>query len=212
MSPPLRIGLDFDNTLVCYDRIFFNEALKRGWIFGPSSTQKNWGKNQIREQVRGLFEGEVKWQTLQAEVYGPRMGEAVLMAGVGTFLQEAVAQKAELFIVSHKTQFARQDNKQSIDLRLRALAFMETHGFFAKNPMGLSPETVFFADTREQKVSIISQLGCDVFIDDLPEVFAQAAFPSTTKKILINPKGDGPTNGSYLSFRDWASIQSELFE
>jgi len=44
----MRVGLDFDNTLIRYDELFHNLALKQGLI--PDSVPPQ--KNKIRDHLR----------------------------------------------------------------------------------------------------------------------------------------------------------------
>ena len=65
------IGIDFDNTLVCYDRLFQQVALERGLI--PVDFPAN--KLEVRNHLRkiGL---ENEWTEMQGIVYGPQLNEA----------------------------------------------------------------------------------------------------------------------------------------
>jgi hypothetical protein len=206
----MRIGLDFDNTLVSYELLFFTAAGEKGWL-PENSLASDYSKNRVREQVRQLDDGEVKWQTLQAEVYGPRMSAAVLMPGAANFLKEAAHRRAELFIVSHKSQFARRDRDQKHDLRQVSLAWMSNMGFFIETGFAFGTEQVFFTTTRQEKVARIGQLRLDCFIDDLPEVFSEPGFPPQTERILFDPRAEAVANGPYRPFADWAAIHRELF-
>jgi hypothetical protein len=206
----MRIGLDFDNTLVSYDKLFIDAASAKGWIPALTTTTDAGGKIWVSNIVRQLADGEIKWQTLQAEVYGPRMNEAVLLDGVATFLQEAVRRKVEMFIVSHKTRFARRDTEKKSDLRLTALDWMDKTGFFTTDGFRFSRENIFFCATRKEKVDRIAKLNCDYFIDDLPEVFAEPGFPARTKQILIAPHGESNGSKTYKSFQAWTTIHREL--
>ena len=78
----MRIGIDFDNTIVGYDALFTEVARSHGLIPAEFSGTKK----QVRDTVRLLEAGEAAWQRLQAAVYGPRMGDALLIDGVGAFL------------------------------------------------------------------------------------------------------------------------------
>jgi hypothetical protein len=46
---------------------------------------------------------------------------------------------------------------------------------------------VSFELTKEAKVARIAALGCEAFIDDLPEIFASPDFPISTRRILFDP-------------------------
>ncbi len=96
------IGIDFDNTLVNYDRLIHSIALERGLI--PADTAKN--KKTIRDAIRRFPAGEIEWQRLQAVLYGPGMKEARLARGVKPFFELAGRCGARVYIISHKTEFA----------------------------------------------------------------------------------------------------------
>jgi len=60
---------------------------------------------------------------------------------------------------------------------------MEMNNFFQY----VSKTNIFFESTREKKIKRISQSGCNVFIDDLEEIFNEVAFPVNVRKILFTP-------------------------
>ena len=70
------IGVDFDNTIVQYDELMYEIAA--GWGAIPVGTPRN--KKQIRDCLRQKTNGEIVWQRLQAEAYGPRILEAASAA------------------------------------------------------------------------------------------------------------------------------------
>ena len=74
------IGLDFDNTIVCYDHVFYDVARERGLI--PEETEKS--KQGVRNYLRSNGQEEV-WITLQGLVYGPEMCQAKAFPGVLSF-------------------------------------------------------------------------------------------------------------------------------
>ena len=51
---PLRIGIDFDNTIACYDRLFAGLAAEIGVVAKA--------KQAVRDAVRMLPEGETRWR------------------------------------------------------------------------------------------------------------------------------------------------------
>jgi hypothetical protein len=202
----MPLGIDFDNTIVSYGRIFIEAARARGWVardFGGS-------KKQLRDVVRLLEDGEVKWQILQGEVYGRRMGEAQPFPGVIEFIRDARRRGLEMFIVSHKTQYSNYDQSK-VDLRIAALAWMEKNGFFDQTGLGFSREQVFFADTRAEKIARISALGCTVFIDDLEEVFADADFPASVTRVLFTSDG-AAVDQAIVVCKTWPDIARYVFE
>src|SRR5579862_1715508 len=95
----MRIGIDFDNTIVSYDALFHKVACERDLI--PPDTPVN--KVAVRDHLRRIGKEEL-WTELQGYVYGARMDEALAYPGVIEFLSGAAAAGHELAIVSHKTR------------------------------------------------------------------------------------------------------------
>jgi hypothetical protein len=202
----LLIGVDFDNTLVCYDRLFVQEALASGWFAGgPASTKKD-----VRDAVRAAGEeGEVRWQRLQARVYGHRMADADLMEGAGDFLRRCRERQIQVVIVSHKTRHAGLDPDQ-VDLRQAALSWMEGAGFFDQDSFALPRESVFFESTRLEKIARIARCGCSDFIDDLEEVFRENAFPDAVRRHLFAPQDGALPEGPFTAYRSWPEIADAI--
>jgi len=180
----MRVGIDFDNTIAGYDRLFVTAARERNWVAADFCGTKR----ELRDAVRLLPDGEIKWQMLQGEVYGQRMPEAVPFPGVIEFFKAARKGNLELFIVSHKTRHSAYDPSR-IDLRGAALRWLEANGFLGSSGFGLAHDRVFFEDTRADKIARIKAIGCEVFIDDLEEVFADPEFPSSVSGILFASGG-----------------------
>lgn len=201
----MRIGVDFDNTIANYDAVFVEAARGRGWVAADFEGTKK----QLRDAVRKLDNGEIKWQILQGEVYGPRMQEAVPFPGVMEFFETACRHGLDLFVVSHKTRFANYDETRA-DLREAALRWMEARGFFQTGNTGLARTNVFFADTRDEKIARIGMLGCTVFIDDLEEVFIDPAFPGHIGRVLFT-SGNGPVgDGVIVAKATWTDIARHI--
>ena len=61
----MRIGIDLDNTLICYENIFKKIAESSGLI------PKGWlgDKGALRDLIRQAPDGEQVWQHLQGYVY-----------------------------------------------------------------------------------------------------------------------------------------------
>lgn len=200
------IGVDFDNTLVTYDEVMHRAALERGLI--RPETQKN--KKDIRDEIRMTLDGEDAWTRLQAEVYGPRMAEAQLIPGVLGFFDLCRRNRVPTFIVSHKTEYAKFD-KTGTNLRDAALEWMKRNGFFDEGGIGLNMHDVYFGSTRAEKIRHIIDLGCTHFIDDLEEVFEDAAFPVNVEKILFQPASQSSVTSDYHIFQDWRGICEYIF-
>ena len=171
----MKIGLDFDNTLVGYDLVF-QEAAKESRLIA-----ENWSgnKRQLRAYIRGLPNGEKHWQKLQGQVYGRWMHQAVMMDGAAWFLHRCRVQGIQIVIVSHKTEFGHHD-LEKVPLRIVAKEWMKSQGFFDADGFDIDENSVYFEDTRARKIQRIISLQVSHFVDDLPEVFQESEFPTTT--------------------------------
>jgi hypothetical protein len=206
MHQQLVIGVDLDNTLVCYDELFHRAACEEGLI-DPALPKH---KEAVRDAIRRLPEGETKWTTLQALVYGMRMSEAPMFEGADVFLRHCAGKRARVRIVSHKSRHATWGGAK-LDLRQSALQWIEANGFFSH--LGLSRGDVFFEDTRAEKINRIRALSCTHFIDDLPEVFAEELFPPETRKLLFAASAPARRGapGQPPAFASWFELDRFLF-
>lgn len=200
------IGLDFDNTIVTYDELIHATALQLGLIEPGTETSKR----AVRDHIRRMPAGDLGWQRVQAQVYGPLMDAAQLIEGVDAFVRRCRAAALPVFIVSHKTLYAGMD-ETGTNLREAALRWMESRGFFEAAGLGFSRDHVFFASTREAKVARIGELGCTVFVDDLEEVFLEPSFPAGVTKILFAPEPPEIEAPGTLVFSSWHAIHDHVF-
>ena len=198
------IGVDFDNTIASYDHVLHKVAVQHGLVPARFPTSKR----EIRDAIRRRAGGEEEWQRLQAQIYGPMMGEATLMEGVEDFLARCRRRGSKVFIVSHKSEFARLD-ATGTNLRGAALSWMEEKGLFKTEVSGLTRRDVFFEATRADKVERIRQLRCTHFIDDLHDVFLEDTFPAGVSKLLFSTCSGGgggremePPTGNWREIAD----------
>ena len=200
----MRIGIDFDNTIAGYDAAFLAAAQSEGLV----ESSFTGGKTAVREAVRNLEDGERKWQALQGRVYGAHMDRAALIPGVAEFLKQCADQAHDVFIVSHKTEYGHFDPDR-INLRKAAMGWMKKQSFFSNDGGCLSPDNVFFESTRAEKIARIKALSLDIFIDDLPEVLSDPAFPTEPQRILFDPNAQTGTL-PYGKASHWREITEEV--
>jgi hypothetical protein len=198
----LRIGIDFDNTIACYDRAFGIVAERLGLLEAAAAPTKA----EVKTQLLARSGGDLDWQRLQGQMYGRYMLDAYLFPGVREFLALCRLRGIPVFVVSHKTEFGHFDVEQ-VSLRGQALKWMEAKGLFDA-ALGFSPEQVFFEATREAKLARVAALGCSHFIDDLPEVFAEADFPVQTRGLLFAPNAEDDVGGA--TYGSWRAIAQAL--
>jgi len=201
----LRIGIDFDNTLVEYGHLFIDAVRRRGWVDVPLDG----GKKALRDAIRSMPDGENHWRKVQAEVYGARMSEAVMLEGAGNFLAACRENETEICIVSHKTRYAAAD-PDGVDLHAASLAWMRSNGFFDDHGFAIHEDCVFFEPTRADKIARVSAINCQWFVDDLVEVLADPDFPDGVRRYLIGRKGPETLPG-IRAFQSWPEIASDIF-
>ncbi|HZX48805.1 MAG TPA: haloacid dehalogenase-like hydrolase [Nitrospirota bacterium] len=176
----MAIGIDFDNTIACYDDIFYRIALEKELI--PLETLRT--KEAVRNHLRAIGK-EDDWTELQGYVYGARMKDVPPFPGVIDFFAKAVNNGLPVYIISHKSKHPYKG--MQYNLHNAAYEWLYFQGFFDKSNIGLGLERVFFEETRERKLNKIADKKCSHFIDDLPEFLLEQKFPDNTKKILFAP-------------------------
>lgn len=199
----MRLGLDFDNTIVRYDALFHRVALEGGWI--PAELPVS--KLSVRDQLRREGKEEV-WIEMQGYVYGARMSEADMYPGVVEFLQWARSNRLPTCIVSHKTRHPFSGPKY--DLHEAARAWVEAQLRDEAGPL-LAPSSVYFELTKSEKVKRIASLECTVFVDDLPEIFEEPGFPKNALAILFDPDAHHSVS-NLLRLGDWAELRRAIEE
>lgn len=200
-----RIGIDFDNTIVSYDRVLVTAAAERGLL--PAGFRGD--KQAVRDAIRLLPDGERCWQQLQGFVYGSGIVGAAMFVGVDAFLRRCRLAGHEVFIVSHKTVHGHFDPAR-VDLREAALGWMARNGILGAERDGVPVEHVHFESTRSDKVRRVARLGCTLFIDDLAEVLDDPEFPPI-ERILFSTRQVAPSHHRYRVCGSWAQIEAQVF-
>jgi thiamine kinase-like enzyme len=197
------LGVDFDNTIVCYDGIFHRVALERGLIPAGLPQDKTTVRNHLRQTGR-----EPDWTEMQGLVYGPRLMDAQAYPGVLEFFSTAIRQGIEVRIISHKTRHPFLGEPH--DLHAAAWDWLESRGFFDPDRIGMRRDQVFLELTKESKHQRIGSLGCTHFIDDLPEFLLDPGFPEGVERIHFDPYGTATPGTGLRSAQSWPQIHSEL--
>ena len=194
----MKIGIDFDNTIVCYHEIFYKIALEKNLI--PAAIPVN--KTAVRDYLRNIGKNDF-WTELQGYVYGKRMSEAKIFEGVKEFLYDLKSNNISFVIISHKTKYPYKGPEY--DLHQQAKNWLTYHGFFDQNQIGMKEEQVFFKLTKQDKLLCIAKNKCTHFIDDLPEFLTEKQFPQQVKPVLFDPDNNY-SNINIVKFAYWKDI------
>jgi hypothetical protein len=197
----MRIGIDFDNTIACYEGIFHAAAVERGLIPVTTASDKTSVRNTLRAAGR-----EDDWTRLQGYIYGACMDRVACYPGFAEFVIRAASEGHKLFVVSHKTRYPYLGD--DYDLHAAARNFLNTN--LVSRATTLSDEQVFFEPTLECKLARIATQRCDVFIDDLPEFLDEKAFPKSTRPVLFDPENHYPggiwKGCSFERYQNWKAV------
>ncbi|MFN0051124.1 MAG: haloacid dehalogenase-like hydrolase [Planctomycetales bacterium] len=199
----MRIGVDFDNTIVRYDEVFHRVALERGLITAEIPVSKG----AVRDHLRRCGK-EDDWTAMQGYVYGQRMQDAQAFPGVLEFFRRMVSTQIPICIISHKTRYPYQGPRY--DLHAAAWGWLEQQGFFDRERIGLSRNAVYLESTLADKLSRIGSVGCTHFIDDLPELLEEPGFPGQVARLLFDPANAHAEKPLYRRVPSWAEATHEL--
>lgn len=205
MKEPTRIGLDFDNTIAGYDRIFLNAAKEANLL--PEYFVG--GKKKIRDAIKSRSNGEMDWMRLQGQVYGKMMPQADLIDGVAEFLINCRDRNIPVSIISHKTEFGHHDPEQ-INLRDMARNWMVKHGFFDQQYLGILEDDVYFESSLTKKIARIIEVHCSHFVDDLEEIFCDPSFPDNVDALLFVADTDKTPTGPFKTCQNWQEIENVI--
>lgn len=212
----MRLGIDFDNTIVCYDALFYDEARDRRLI--PADVPRT--KTAVRDYLRQVGQEEA-WTQLQGFVYGPGIGRAPAFQGLHECLARLRRRGVAVCIISHKTRVPVLGPR--CDLHAAARQWLadqrllpDPHSVHSAES-GLGVERVFFEETKEAKLQRIVAEQCTHFVDDLPEFLAERDFPPGVTRILFDPHRCGPAAprldppaSSLLIASSWSEIADLL--
>ena len=201
----MRIGIDFDNTIACYDGVFHAPRWSAALI--PPDLPSD--KNSVRDHLNGSGRKD-EFTELQGYVYGARMDLVALYPGVLEFFD--AAREGGHDALHRQPQDAPPASRRA--LRPSRLGPRVSPVAMRRRWRHPTPESVFFEETKELKVARVAALDLDVFIDDLPEILAMPGFPARTAPILFDPEGRwtagvaGPRD--VARYDSWSALMAAL--
>lgn len=207
----MLIGIDFDNTIICYDAVFHAVALERGLITKSVQASKQAVRDHLRSQGN-----EDEWTRMQGYVYGCRLHDAQPFPGVINAIRQLRNANHDVAIVSHKTQHPYQgppyDLHEAAKQWLRSQHIIGDGALTGTNTGEALIDTghAYFEPTKQAKLNRIESLQCDHFIDDLPEFLAETTFPSSTQRWLFDPSDANGDCTMFDRFDQWCDFAEQL--
>lgn len=195
----MRIGVDFDNTIVSYDALFRRVAGEQGLVPEAMPASKTEVRNYLRKVGR-----EDAWTAMQGVVYGQRMTEACAFPGVVEFFRACKQMGIPTSIISHRTQHPIVGEKY--DLHAAARKWLDLNGVTEL----VLPENIHFELTREAKRERVKAVQPTHFIDDLPEFLEMPGFPAEVRRILFDPLKTSHAGEGIESMTSWQAIREHL--
>ena len=193
----MLLGLDFDNTLICYDGLFHQVALEKKLI--PALLPPK--KQEVRNYLR-CKDMEDEWTHMQGEVYGNRIMEALPYEGMFEALLRLKNTGLKMCLVSHKTR--RPYIGENYDLHQAARDWLIANLFYDEKGLNWNDNQTFFEVTKEDKVKRIVSLGCTHYIDDLPEILEM--IPDNITRILFAPDKNNEIKSEWLILKSWSDL------
>jgi len=193
----MKLGIDFDNTIVSYHHSFQEYARNQSIILEDYETPKI----SVRKALKKKPRGNLDWTKLQGEVYGSRMSDALPYEGFFSFLKECLSRTWQVVIISHRTRYPAVG--KPTNLHLVALEWLKEHRIISEEM--LAPSQCFYETTSESKIFRINEEDCDVFIDDLSSVLQHKNFPISTNPLLFGSRHD-----SLPYALDWSQVLIQI--
>lgn len=196
----MHIGLDFDNTIVLYDKIFYNYAIKIGCINKEISKTKE----AVRSYLINSGEEEL-FTKIQGEVYGQLISNAPIQKGLIEAIKNLTSKGCKFSIVSHKTKYPIIGKK--FDLHQAALNWLKKNGLIGTNKNLIKRENIYFEETFQNKIERINSIECNVFIDDLVKVLDQLG-DDILKIHFSKGKSNSVRINDYEELNDWRNLSN----
>ena len=192
------IGLDFDNTIVSYEKVYRRLVEKHGAEIVPGQS----AKNILRDYFHRKGEADI-FTRIQGEVYGSGLAGAEAYPGFSSCLEQLTADGWKVVVVSHRTKYPLAGPTH--DLHQAARQFLETSGW-----LGQKIREAYFEGTKEAKLMRIARCGCNFFVDDLPEILTHPAFPKDCQPLLFDPSGHPEKGTLHKRVRHWNELPALL--
>lgn len=192
----MKLGIDLDNTLICYDDSFRRVAIKQGHI---DEQDQCFSKHEIKNLIIRRF-GESYWTNLQGLVYGTYIMEAKAYRGAVNALNNLLDMGFYVGIYSHKTKYPYLG--ENVDLHEAANSWLYANFGTLMDYIELQ-----FFEKKTEKIDAINSSGVRIFIDDLPDILE--GIRDDICRIHFSPKGGASDSFDYVMC-DWSELNQLL--
>ena len=195
-----KIGIDFDNTIVNYDKLFGELALSKNLITKSISLKKESVKEYFVRNNR-----EHLWTRLQGEVYGKQIFRAKPYKHFKKSISKFEGNLFKKYIISHKTKHPILGKR--FNLHKAALKWIELNDFY-NDKVNFKIQNIYFENTIKQKLKKIKTLKCNIFIDDMSIILEN--LPSKINRILFDPNYIEKKTYKYKIINSWKDLEKFL--
>ena len=193
----IKLGIDLDNTIICYDELIYKLAKKK---FYKLNLNKNLNsKNIIKSEIINNY-NNAEWTKLQGLIYGEKLNYASLFDDFYNTIKQ-LKNYYDIYIVSHKTKHPSIGKK--VNLRKASKNFLRNKNIsYCENEL-IKNENIFFTNTKKEKIEIIKKNKIDIFIDDLDGILKD--LPESIYKIHFSKN-----KLQYKNLFSWKKINNFL--
>ena len=194
----MKIGVDFDNTIVSYQESIKELADK--FLDLPADISKT------KQDVKGFLQAKGRndlWTSFQGHLYGPGMRYAKPYEGCLEALSSLIKDGHEVRIISHRSRFPYAGEKY--DLHGYASEWIERELACAGLLDTIKRENISFHESKEQKIGMIIKTGVEIFIDDLLSILNDEQLGNGIRKFHFCPEGNA-SSGDLITVSRWSEV------
>ena len=172
------IGVDFDNTIVCYDGLFRKLAVEQGLVPGRHPrVEERRARLPAADRTGGPLDRVAGLRLWPRHARGPAVSRG---AGVFRPLPPRSARKCSSSAIARVIRFSANGTTCTRP----PATFSPSMASTIRRGSAWRPTTSISTRRRQEKVAQINQVGCTHFIDDLPEILTAAELRAESKDSL----------------------------
>ncbi len=186
----IKIGIDLDNTIINYERSFKKFLSERNIFL------KKINKIKIKQLIKKNSKIE-NWTEAQEKIYGYYIKYANLFKNYRDFEKFAIKNNCKLYIISHKTKLSQYSKKYNLRY--------SSNKWLKKN-IKKDKYKIFYANTINQKIKLISKIQPNYYIDDLEKILKNKKISNKINKIFFSKS----LKRNIFTLSDWKKIKNHI--